>query len=869
MSATPDQMSAIGSAARNLLQLAWDKTPRNDSRVISGLTAVGKTFATDPTASAALFRRAIEGDHLREHGYKELSWIARQIVNVAKNDPVLAVEIYGAAYGYAEESRDPTAMGDSVLLPLQSNKRQDYESTWHGLSEALPKILDINIEAGTLAMLHGVDGYIRRERDYAADEEEPVDGLIAFGAITTALRSDHSHIWYRAGGRALQDGPKLLKKFEDHLEVIAGRPDAEASMTRIIAALSRVASVPAVIWASLLIAGTAHAAMFARQLLPLAVAPLVMLSRDTQYQLGAFLRAAHGVFSQTERAAIEAAILALPSDRRGERSKAVLAGCIPQQFIATAEVKAYLSQLKELGQEEAHTPPFKFEITSRSFDTDDYLASEGVSLDDPESAKLRSLMRELEGDPSSDAAQADTLASIALKLDAMERLHKGLTTRVQRRVPAKLYEHATGELAAAAERVSRTDVAILSARNVRHRLKRILLFCARSDNPRYDAKRERRFHESLSWGAPSARTSAADGLMNLTRGQKQRDKEVMAAIRKLARDRVPEVRLQIVQNLAMLRTLDSAWAWSEAERVLKKEVTRGVVGAAIGAVARLAHTDISRAIRLSKIVLKRYRGRTGAGMAACRSSAASLIFDIHIQETHAEADEFATGVMGDVVTHAELIQQLIARYSDSLLVGALDDEKDPNHRARERSIAFYRSVTAAATLEIEKRLEGRAKSESGQKVIRSMAEILDEVSMRLHFAAGADGGAPPSEDQRRQRARLYWETKDILADLARSVVAPVAHHLIQTLEVFIPLDPAGVFALIASSARSAERGGYSFERMAVDLVVRIVERYLADYRAVFADKDRLHDLIDCLDIFVRAGWPAAQSLTFKLGEIWR
>ena len=57
--------------------------------------------------------------------------------------------------------------------------------------------------------------------------------------------------------------------------------------------------------------------------------------------------------------------------------------------------------------------------------------------------------------------------------------------------------------------------------------------------------------------------------------------------------------------------------------------------------------------------------------------------------------------------------------------------------------------------------------------------------------------------------------------------------------------------------------------MCADLMVRIIERYLADHREVFANPDRLNDLVDSLDVFVRAGWPAAQSLTFRLGEIWR
>jgi hypothetical protein len=57
--------------------------------------------------------------------------------------------------------------------------------------------------------------------------------------------------------------------------------------------------------------------------------------------------------------------------------------------------------------------------------------------------------------------------------------------------------------------------------------------------------------------------------------------------------------------------------------------------------------------------------------------------------------------------------------------------------------------------------------------------------------------------------------------------------------------------------------------MANTLIVGIVERYLAEHRDVFADPDRLGDLVDCLDTFARAGWPEAQALTFRVAEIWR
>lgn len=64
---------------------------------------------------------------------------------------------------------------------------------------------------------------------------------------------------------------------------------------------------------------------------------------------------------------------------------------------------------------------------------------------------------------------------------------------------------------------------------------------------------------------------------------------------------------------------------------------------------------------------------------------------------------------------------------------------------------------------------------------------------------------------------------------------------------------------------AAHEGEYQLESFAIDLVVRIVERYLADHRDLFRDDERRRDaLIQVLDIFVEAGWPEAYRLTYQL-----
>lgn len=216
---------------------------------------------------------------------------------------------------------------------------------------------------------------------------------------------------------------------------------------------------------------------------------------------------------------------------------------------------------------------------------------------------------------------------------------------------------------------------------------------------------------------------------------------------------------------------------------------------------------------------------------------------------------------------------MVARYSDNLLLGNVDDQSAPDNGPRGKTLAFYQAVTERAFGEIEDRaarLDLRSFNSwpaADQTVVRDMFGILDEVSLRLQFATGNHHGPPPEVSP--PLARLYWEARPIVSRLATAIVVPVAHHLIQMLETFIPTDPAGVFELIAQAVKSAQQSGYSDEHMAADLICRIVQRYLADYRAVFSDPARLNDLMDCLDVFVRAGWPAAQALTFRLGDIWR
>jgi hypothetical protein len=87
------------------------------------------------------------------------------VKTLSQFDPSLVVDIYQAVYGYLDEdSEQKTNIGNSGILSLTSNRRQDYQGSWFQLQEAAPDLLAQQPVAGTQAVARALLGYVNRER---------------------------------------------------------------------------------------------------------------------------------------------------------------------------------------------------------------------------------------------------------------------------------------------------------------------------------------------------------------------------------------------------------------------------------------------------------------------------------------------------------------------------------------------------------------------------------------------------------------------------------------------------------------------------------------------------------------------------------
>lgn len=148
-------LQRFGRAARAILGFAWSQSPPLQATSGSGIRFVGKSFASDVPASRALLDRTLREPHFSLHADREAHWLTEQIRPIAAADPAFAAEVYRCIYGQMITDTATSAFGGhrSRIMPLSSNRRQDYEhSRWY-LGKSIGRFLAMSPHYGTRAVI--------------------------------------------------------------------------------------------------------------------------------------------------------------------------------------------------------------------------------------------------------------------------------------------------------------------------------------------------------------------------------------------------------------------------------------------------------------------------------------------------------------------------------------------------------------------------------------------------------------------------------------------------------------------------------------------------------------------------------------------
>ena len=265
-----------------------------------------------------------------------------------------------------------------------------------------------------------------------------------------------------------------------------------------------------------------------------------------------------------------------------------------------------------------------------------------------------------------------------------------------------------------------------------------------------------------------------------------------------------------------------------------------------------------------------------------RNQCVSLILNASGRRGDPFAAEIVGEVLGNVAEHTAQASHLALAAAKYIIRGPVEPTdlmQDRVHRSAIGALERIARAVLGALREMEARHTGIAFAswpEEDQKRTAGLVPVGYDVSQRVYFESGADDEQRPDGGPRKPRAspevkkRFLEEGGELLDIIAELAHPEVIHHLLRTLEAFVPVDLRAVFLRIAKSVKLGRAGGYEYDSLAADLVVGLVRRYLAEHRHLFRDDtDCRAALIELLDTFIQAGWPAAQRLTYNLDEIFR
>jgi hypothetical protein len=863
---------ALNRAAVYLLNLFASGRQREGWVVARCILNVMDLFGADPTGSAAAIRKLITPEEIREHGAQQGHWIARKISQLFEINPELAADIFTGFFSYSDRSEEKTSMGGSRILAMTSNRRQDYHQAHWLLAQHFSRFLEDHFELCRPIIVAAATNVI--ESEHRPRSPEDTIYYVIDGAERSVL-VDYSAIWDSSGvrGEALDIADAYFRRLEE----LARSPSSEELARATAQEFVRDAQYAYFLRKILIVAGNTGPAL-ADVVYPLLSSTTALSSYDLSSLIGEALRTNYSALDKPRRNAIETAILTLTEGEQGDRLEAMthirdrLLGCIPIDQLSLPASLRRVEELSDRGGPPENRPPFiSHGVRVSPYTDDDRLRERGIPIDETPNAMFREVGKRLwsfAGQFQNGTPSDSDVATIDADIDEVWKILRAGAIGIHKDIA----NSAEAELLAACATVAKMK-SLDCQSPLGMKIRAILFSGLDSPDPEYQPDYDKQWDKSPSgWGAPVQRIEAAEGIGNLLSHRSCVDDALLEQVRRAIADPVPAVRFQTVVRLLPLYDKNIDALWSILRPLVREEPRGGILSGALYAVINpLSGRYRAEVVELIRELLRRTDLADDGGEAFewCHRIATGL----YIYQGDRGALALVSPILEGESFRPRYAGQCLRDIREALSFES-DVPKATDSAIRKRAFGVVELIIQSTKARINHMIhaiDADDRDEKWQADFQELAHLVDHISNQLYFSSGAYDETNSHKSLEEDARRRFWEdSQQAILQLSSVAIPSAAHHLIETLQSFIPFEPIPVFHAIAAVVRSAKSWGYQYESLAVDLLVKVTENYIAEHRMELQkDRQSREELIDILETFVEAGWPSARRLSYRLEEIFR
>jgi hypothetical protein len=841
-------LADLGVASRALFSYAFDR-PSAASLMPIAIELVADGYRSDVTASRGLLSKTLTPERLAAHAHEDVPALTRQAKILLTADPDFLAEIFGVVFGYGVTDSSPTSMGPSQILPLTSNKKQDYDHAKWTLKEVVPRFLETHSEIAIRAISAALEGYVRRKY---GDTIQINEIQTVGGAVT--LIADHSHIWASDPNDKhahADNAAAIILAFKKRLET-ASDTDARTLAQHVI----RHAK-PAVLWARMFLVGAKRASVLGILLWPYAREVAFLRASETTKDALDLVAAVYPLIDEPSRRSFEEIAFGIqyPDSKDPERSRlrflGTLFGTIGAAQLATEEARRLVQEAAVKAISTDNHRPVQFTMTGGPAEPY-YWLSEDVDIKAPSNAALLRLVERM------DAEAGDLSSGVA----AAEALSSAIKAAEPASVAPRVKEHAEDQLGHAFEKMARQREALKQDVVAAERLWSLVSPYLRHARPANAPGK------ATDMGP---RVSSAEVALRLCAISQRMADTIFSEVAALTNDPSAAVRFTFAQNIGSLWEFRRDDLWRIAEQYIAGESNSDVLRAITGFLCRAVHHDLEKVEDLALQLLPRAGLEEDPQGDRIVEGIASIVAVLWTQHERPRANSLIATWLAEPEKYESELRRVISTMRDHVVGGYISGKAaDIALRKNIQRLANEIVDRAAAFLDAYCSKGDGQVSEPERDRVRVCARLVDHVGDQLYFSSGAsaDQGEEVLLAGDESKRAFLRDMTPLMRRIGDVGVPHTIYYLVELLDFLRPVDPEAVFDLIAHALlQGGARHGYQFESLATDRFAEIVGVYLADHRGLFADSERREKLIACLDIFVEAGWPKARRLLYRLPEL--
>ena len=852
-----DQRAQLGQAARALLAFALNNQ-RAAQLVTVGIDLVGDTYETDISASRALLGQLLTGNRFASHAHEDIPPLARKTKHIAAHDPDFAVEIYRITFAQRVLDMSATSIGNSQILSLTSNKKQDYDHARWQLAQYLPGFLERDPNLGVRVLIAALEGQLMSEHPTDATEQS-----FTVSGQTVALLDDGSRIWAHDPDDRhahADNGASMIEAFKKRL-LNAPATDA-VDLARLAIANNRMALV----WARTFLAAARRPDVLGHVMWPFASSLQFLRSSDTRKDAIDAVAAVYSKVNPADKRQFEDAVFTIPFDgyENPERAKrrflATLFGAIGNDKLETDAAKQLLSEAAAASIPRGNERPFSIITETSAVEQYYWLTDAGVDIESDANAGLLRLVEAAPGRPNPDGTHP---ASVAEGARALIALADALENSEPPSPSQMVVDHARTTLLQGCESLARRKADLHTEPDVvRSLVSFVEPYLEVGPSAVFPAESQTRL-----------RAVAVEAALLLCSANEETATRLTPKIEVLLTDDAETVRAAIAEDMGQLWGVARPTLWRFAEYFAHDEQSFTVLQHFALFLVRAVHYAPEQVETLAIELMPRARRETHPHGDRIIEGIGNLIAILWLRYEQPRSRQLLTDWQVDLVTHEAEVNQAAATLRDIVILGyGTADEADIRLRRNAQRLALEFVEASALVIDRYTAMDPASRTDGDHQAARAAAHLLDNVGDQLYFSSGAfranPGEQPTGLVTAESKKTFLDETAELLRRIGDVGTPHTIYYLIDLLASLRLADPPRVFDLVAHALLDAGRmHGFQFESLGADRFVEVVGIFLADHRDIFNDPSRRAKLIECLDAFVEAGWPKARRLLYRLPEL--